>query len=464
MLRVAFGQSIKPAQHLTVASLRQLSISVNLKCEKNTGDPGEPVETKKKTASFSSKIKSTAEINSLATLVPSKGLKVGQKNHRDDQQHKQSKQKIKKRINDVVESSSVDSVTVKNNFNGVIENLEEKTITKESKSLKKHKKQKKNEARKKSESEVVSILSKDNTEQKAILKSQSTSSAVVVEGATTTSELESDDLAGLFSRITLQKATKMKDTPQSDKSDEKNVFTDRLNRFNPDLRVELKSIMASLFEGESIANKMVESRLQDPAIQARLNEISKIIEQDPGSMISNSEMSLLLSHLVDEELEEISGRDNLKKETEIFMNRMIEHSAAWDESQTKDIFAVPPHKPFFPDYESMKEDITPIEVGAEALPNVPRNGFEIQMLNEDEQWTFPVDNQTDHKEDRYDFSHHVFLGRHLDDFPQVEPVRKYMELVITGLQQNPYLSYDRKISKILWYKKYFANFPEDALE
>jgi len=347
----------------------------------------------------------------------------------------------------------VDSNAVNDSFNDVIENQEQKSFTEESKSVKKLKKQRKTKAAKKNESDAGA-------------KVQPTSSTDIADRASAGDKLKLDDLSSLFSRVTLQKTAQVKDTFKYEGSDGKQVNKERINRFNPDLRAELKSIMSSLFEGESIANSAVESRLQDPAIQARLNEISTIIEQDPASMISTEEMSLLLSHLVDEEIEEISGRDSLKKETEIFMNRMIEHSSTWDESQMKDIFAVPPSKPFFPDYDSMKEDLTAAEVGAEdvTVPTVPRNGFEIQMLNEDQEWTFPVDNQTELKEDQYDFSHHVFLDRHLDDFPQVEPVRKYMELVITGLQQNPYLSYDKKIRRILWYKKYFAKLPEDALE
>jgi len=90
-------------------------------------------------------------------------------------------------------------------------------------------------------------------------------------------------------------------------------------------------------------------------------------------------------------------------------------------------------------------------------------GFDVQMSTNRELWEYPIDNQADIEENRHSFRDHVFLESHLNDFPQVESVQIYMELVITGLQQNPFLSYDKKIDRILWYKRYFAKIPEESL-
>jgi len=91
------------------------------------------------------------------------------------------------------------------------------------------------------------------------------------------------------------------------------------------------------------------------------------------------------------------------------------------------------------------------------------NRFEVSMLNTNDEWHFPINNQANIKEDRHSFAEHVFLDHHLNDFPQVEPVLKYMELVITGLQQNPHLSHRQKVGKIKWYKMYFSKMSPESL-
>ena len=96
--------------------------------------------------------------------------------------------------------------------------------------------------------------------------------------------------------------------------------------------------------------------------------------------------------------------------------------------------------------------------------NIPQNLFEVMMLDIDKQWKFPIDNEQDMGiEDETSFEEHVFLDHFLDEFPDKEPIQKFMELVITGLQQNPYLSVEEKKNRILWYKGYFEKFPDEDL-
>ncbi|CAG5126749.1 unnamed protein product [Candidula unifasciata] len=93
-----------------------------------------------------------------------------------------------------------------------------------------------------------------------------------------------------------------------------------------------------------------------------------------------------------------------------------------------------------------------------ALGAVPRNAFEemIQWTKEGKLWKFPIDNEADMDEERkYKFHEHIFLERHLSDFPKKGPVRKFMELVALGLSRNPWISVPEKIEHIRWYADYF---------
>ncbi|NWT39509.1 RT31 protein, partial [Chroicocephalus maculipennis] len=86
----------------------------------------------------------------------------------------------------------------------------------------------------------------------------------------------------------------------------------------------------------------------------------------------------------------------------------------------------------------------------------PRNGFEemIQWTKEGILWEFPIDNEAG-MEDDAEFHEHIFLEKHLKDFPKQGPIRHFMELVICGLSKNPYLSVKQKIEHIEWFHKYF---------
>ncbi|NXK22524.1 RT31 protein, partial [Arenaria interpres] len=86
----------------------------------------------------------------------------------------------------------------------------------------------------------------------------------------------------------------------------------------------------------------------------------------------------------------------------------------------------------------------------------PRNGFEemIQWTKEGILWEFPIDNEAG-MEDDAEFHEHIFLEKHLKDFPKQGPICHFMELVICGLSKNPYLSIKQKIEHIEWFQKYF---------
>lgn len=58
-------------------------------------------------------------------------------------------------------------------------------------------------------------------------------------------------------------------------------------------------------------------------------------------------------------------------------------------------------------------------------------------------------------EDDAEFHDHIFLEKHLADFPKEGPIRHFMELVICGLSKNPYLSVREKEEHIEWFQQYF---------
>ncbi|XP_045196305.2 28S ribosomal protein S31, mitochondrial-like isoform X2 [Mercenaria mercenaria] len=67
------------------------------------------------------------------------------------------------------------------------------------------------------------------------------------------------------------------------------------------------------------------------------------------------------------------------------------------------------------------------------------------------------------EESNVEFYEHVFLENQLHDFPKKGPIRHFMELVITALSKNPYLTVEQKHEHIDWYRSYFHG-KQDMLE
>ncbi|XP_035224134.1 28S ribosomal protein S31, mitochondrial-like [Stegodyphus dumicola] len=96
----------------------------------------------------------------------------------------------------------------------------------------------------------------------------------------------------------------------------------------------------------------------------------------------------------------------------------------------------------------------------------PTNAFEEMILwtEQGKHWKFPIDNDIDMgAEENVGFHEHVFLERHLHGFPTKGPIRHFMELVVVGLSKNPYITVDRKIENINWFRDYFRE-KEDILK
>lgn len=95
------------------------------------------------------------------------------------------------------------------------------------------------------------------------------------------------------------------------------------------------------------------------------------------------------------------------------------------------------------------------------ITHPPKNIYE-QMVIWTERgmlWKFPIDNEQGMDEEKQtDFTEHVFLEMHLEDWcPEKGPIRHFMELVCVGLSRNYYLSAQEKKDHILWYRDFFAS-------
>ena len=95
---------------------------------------------------------------------------------------------------------------------------------------------------------------------------------------------------------------------------------------------------------------------------------------------------------------------------------------------------------------------------------VYQNAFRDEINLSNRLWQYPIDNEACKVEEQgVSFEEHIFLEYLLDDFPRKGPVRRFMELVISGLQKNPHLSVEMKKERVSWFKDYFANFTEEEL-
>ncbi len=53
------------------------------------------------------------------------------------------------------------------------------------------------------------------------------------------------------------------------------------------------------------------------------------------------------------------------------------------------------------------------------------------------------------------FYDHVLLNHHLAQFPDIDQVQRFMEIVLNGLSLNSYMTLDEKREIIEWYRKFF---------
>lgn len=94
----------------------------------------------------------------------------------------------------------------------------------------------------------------------------------------------------------------------------------------------------------------------------------------------------------------------------------------------------------------------------QSISNPPSNQFRhlINLTTSGKLWKFPIDNEI-HLKQEENFSQHVFLEEHLNWCEQKGPVRRFMDLVISGLSKNPYITVEEKLDHIQFFKNYFES-------
>jgi len=89
----------------------------------------------------------------------------------------------------------------------------------------------------------------------------------------------------------------------------------------------------------------------------------------------------------------------------------------------------------------------------------PRNLIEdmASMTDKGILWHFPIDNEQGINQDEMDsFIEHVFLERHIEEWcPQTGPLRDFMEAVCTTLSKNAFMTAEKKLEYIDWFRDYF---------
>lgn len=89
---------------------------------------------------------------------------------------------------------------------------------------------------------------------------------------------------------------------------------------------------------------------------------------------------------------------------------------------------------------------------------LPMNGFEelISLTEQGKLWRFPIDNEQGLEEEKnVPFEDHIFLDEFLQEFPDNEYIQSFMNLVVSGLAKNHWMTVERKREIIKFYKEYF---------
>ena len=114
--------------------------------------------------------------------------------------------------------------------------------------------------------------------------------------------------------------------------------------------------------------------------------------------------------------------------------------------------------------KSIFQEMAEQEVKDLGMSATVKSGFNDLMDNIHRQWSFPVDNEIYKTDENVGFDEHVFLEHLLDDFPQTGNIQQFMELVVTGLQQNPHLTVQEKKEHVEWFREYFQNIPDEQVQ
>ena len=88
-----------------------------------------------------------------------------------------------------------------------------------------------------------------------------------------------------------------------------------------------------------------------------------------------------------------------------------------------------------------------------------KNGFEemINWTNEGKLWKYPINNEDglDKLKKQEKFYDHVFFDDLIEQSPDKQPIREFMNDAALGLGKNPHMTAERKRDYLKWYNDYF---------
>lgn len=89
---------------------------------------------------------------------------------------------------------------------------------------------------------------------------------------------------------------------------------------------------------------------------------------------------------------------------------------------------------------------------------------EFEALVEQPSHQYPIDNEVvKESEANVGFQDHVLLDHLISDLPKKGPVRKFMQLVVTGLSKNPHYTVEEKQAHVQWYKDIFSTMSDEEV-
>lgn len=89
----------------------------------------------------------------------------------------------------------------------------------------------------------------------------------------------------------------------------------------------------------------------------------------------------------------------------------------------------------------------------------PKNAFEemINWTNEGKLWKYPINNEEGlaDQAEKERFDEHVFFDDLIEQSPDKQPIREFMNDAALGLSKNPFMTAERKRSYLQFYNDYF---------
>lgn len=249
---------------------------------------------------------------------------------------------------------------------------------------------------------------------------------------------------------------------KNEKQNKRRTLEDLLNKMNVDSQKSLdkaKILKADSSDEENIKSLKVTSeavKMRDKVLLNELLNVKTNKKSSPEELIS--QMLVLSGKRTRQRApEDLDGNLNYKKSertprrSNLQDQKMLKN---FFDSSALDIFTIAKEesvKSKLQTWEKLEQDTL-----RQCFLHPAANQFQhlINLTNAGKLWKFPIDNEIDLNQTE-SFTDHVFLEEHLSWCEKKGPVRRFMDLVVSGLSKNPYITVQEKIDHIQFYKTYF---------